>query len=96
MHSAPPACAARTKRDDFGSDSIAKRIAQDDLPAVAQSWQDLCLKSGGDTVTGAPCVKLAGQDGITALLGAADPCAQQDNADGTYSTLLNNLEVTNT
>jgi len=78
---APPACAAKGKRDVIGSGSIAKRIAQADLPAVAQSWQDLCLKSGGDTTTGAPCVKLAGQDGIAALLGGADPCAQQDNAD---------------
>jgi len=79
---APPACAAKGKKRAVPvSGSIAKRIAQEDLPAVAQSWQDLCVKSGGDIVTGAPCVKLAGQDGITALLGAADPCAQQDNAD---------------
>jgi len=48
---------------------------------VAQSWQDLCLASGGDIVTSNPCVQLAGIDGINALLADADPCAQQDNAD---------------
>lgn len=37
--------------------------------------------SGGDIVTGGPCVQLAGIDGINALLADADPCAQQDNAD---------------
>jgi hypothetical protein len=52
-----------------------------DLPAVAQSWQDLCLASGGDIVTNDPCVQLAGINGINALLAGADPCAQQDNAD---------------
>lgn len=61
--------------------SIAKRIAQSDLPAVAESWQKLCLASGGDTVTNDPCVQLAGVNGINALLANADPCAQQDNAD---------------
>lgn len=61
--------------------AIAKRIAQSDLGQVAQSWQDLCLKSGGDITTNQPCVKLAGIDGINALLANADPCAQQDNAD---------------
>ncbi|KAI0372900.1 hypothetical protein BV20DRAFT_840595 [Pilatotrama ljubarskyi] len=60
---------------------LTKRIAQADLPAVAQSWQDLCLISGGDIFTNEPCVKLAGIDGINALLADADPCAQQDNAD---------------
>ncbi|KAG6902249.1 hypothetical protein C0995_002621 [Termitomyces sp. Mi166 len=58
-----------------------RRIAQDDLPDVALSWQQLCLVSGGDIVTGDPCVRLAGIDGINALLVDADPCAQQDNAD---------------
>ncbi|KAH8106853.1 hypothetical protein BXZ70DRAFT_254622 [Cristinia sonorae] len=61
--------------------SLRKRIAQPDLPAVAQSWQDLCLVSGGDIFTNEPCVNLAGINGINALLADADPCAQQDNAD---------------
>lgn len=80
---APPACAAKAKRSIQRSPatSIAKRIAQSDLPAVAASWQKLCLASGGDTVTGDPCVQLAGVGGINALLANADPCAQQDNAD---------------
>ncbi|KAK7693777.1 hypothetical protein QCA50_003349 [Cerrena zonata] len=82
---APPACAAKAKRSDRLSrrseSAISKRIAQNDLGAVAQSWQDLCLKSGGDIQTNQPCVKLAGIDGINALLANADPCAQQDNAD---------------
>ncbi|CAL1705184.1 unnamed protein product [Somion occarium] len=82
---APPACAAKGKRSDRltrrSESGIAKRIAQNDLGAVAQSWQDLCLKSGGDTQTGDPCVQLAGINGINALLANSDPCAQQDNAD---------------
>ncbi|KAF8891321.1 hypothetical protein BD779DRAFT_197018 [Infundibulicybe gibba] len=57
------------------------RIAQDDLPDIAQHWQDLCLASGGDIFTNEPCVNLAGVNGINALLATADPCDQQDNAD---------------
>ncbi|TFK92276.1 hypothetical protein K466DRAFT_581998 [Polyporus arcularius HHB13444] len=81
---APAACKAK-KREDFTERSedvpLVRRIAQTDLGAVAQSWQNLCLKSGGDTQTGDPCVKLAGINGINALLANADPCAQQENAD---------------
>ncbi|KAI0748608.1 hypothetical protein C8Q80DRAFT_1354376 [Daedaleopsis nitida] len=61
--------------------TLSRRIAQADLPDVAQSWQDLCLASGGDIFTDEPCVQLAGIGGINALLADADPCAQQDNAD---------------
>ncbi|TFY79106.1 hypothetical protein EWM64_g4905 [Hericium alpestre] len=79
---APAGCAAKGKRSSTSSGlTIAKRIAQADLPAFAQEWQDLCLASGGDTQTGQPCVQLAGIDGIDALLAAADPCKQQDVAD---------------
>ncbi|KAJ8472716.1 hypothetical protein ONZ45_g16550 [Pleurotus djamor] len=68
------------------STALRKRIAQFDLPDVAAAWQELCLISGADNVftpTGedSPCVKLAGFDGINALLANSDPCAQQDNAD---------------
>ncbi|EPQ58291.1 hypothetical protein GLOTRDRAFT_137034 [Gloeophyllum trabeum ATCC 11539] len=76
---APPACAAKAKRST--DMELVRRIAQSDLPAVAQSWQDLCLKSGGDITTNSPCVTLAGVNGINALLANSDPCAQQDNAD---------------
>jgi hypothetical protein len=78
---APPACVAQQKRGISSSLTIKKRIAQPDLPAVAQSWQDLCFASGGDTKTGDPCVTLAGKNGINGLLAGSDPCAQQDNAD---------------
>jgi len=78
---APPACAKKGKRAPISSGSIAKRIAQSDLPAVAQSWQDLCNKSGGDLTTGTPCVTLAGDRGISALLANGAPCDQQDVAD---------------
>jgi len=62
--------------------SLAKRIAQTDLPQVAQSWQVLCEQSGGKRdPNNDPCVVLAGQNGISALLANADTCAQQDNAD---------------
>lgn len=63
---------------------LLKRIAQTDLGQVAQSWQDLCQQSGGprgNDASSDPCVKLAGVDGINALLANADACAQQDNAD---------------
>ncbi|KAI0707601.1 hypothetical protein C8Q76DRAFT_815666 [Earliella scabrosa] len=67
--------------DGAANVTLTRRIAQEDLPDVAQSWQDLCLVSGGDIITNDPCVQLAGIDGINALLADADPCAQQDNAD---------------
>ncbi|KAI0302251.1 hypothetical protein BC826DRAFT_949163 [Russula brevipes] len=57
------------------------RLAQTDLPDVAQQWQDLCLVSGGDTDTDDPCVQLAGIGGINALLSTGGVCDQQDNAD---------------
>ncbi|KAI9445995.1 hypothetical protein H4582DRAFT_1804154 [Lactarius indigo] len=84
---APPACEAKAKRTDTttaaGASLLLKRIAQTDLGQVAKSWQDLCVKSGGkrNGAGGDPCVKLAGQNGIAALLANADPCAQQNNAD---------------
>jgi len=82
----PPACEASKRRRDLSTRStsgIAKRIAQTDLPQVAQQWQNLCLASGGDTsaANGDPCVKLAGQDGINALLANGDICLQQTVAD---------------
>ncbi|KIM87255.1 hypothetical protein PILCRDRAFT_4440 [Piloderma croceum F 1598] len=76
---APPACKSTNKRST--GISIAKRIGQIDLPAVAQSWQDLCLKSGGDITTNTPCITLAGMNGINALLVNAGACDQQKNAD---------------
>jgi len=76
---APPACGNKRRRSL--SIRIAKRIAQSDLPDVAQSWQDLCLESGGDILTDSPCVTLAGVNGINALLANAGACDQQDNAD---------------
>jgi len=75
---APPACAAAGKR----SNPLVKRIAQTDLVQVAQSWQTLCEASGGPRdPANDPCVVLAGQNGLSALLAGADPCAQQTNAD---------------
>ncbi|KAI9057900.1 hypothetical protein FKP32DRAFT_1311665 [Trametes sanguinea] len=65
----------------LSNSTLERRIAQEDLPAIAQAWQDLCLVSGGDIFTNEPCVQLAGINGINALLADADPCAQQDNAD---------------
>jgi len=83
---APPACKAKAKRADTteaAQSLLLKRIAQTDLGQVAQSWQDLCVKSGGNRngAGGDPCVTLAGLNGISALLANADQCAQQDNAD---------------
>jgi len=89
---APPACKSKKKRGT--NVTIAKRIAQADLPAVAQSWQDLCLKSGGDIETNTPCVTLAGDNGISSLLANADACAQQDNADAMID-FANSKGVTN-
>jgi len=94
----PPACEAKKrKRSGFSKRrelTIAKRIAQTDLGAVAQSWQDLCEASGGDIATNTPCVTLAGVNGINALLANADPCAQQVNADAMV-TFAKSAGVTN-
>jgi hypothetical protein len=73
---APPACAAQAHKQSRMR--LSRRIAQDDLGTVAQSWKDLCLKSGGNiTSTAQPCLNLADIDGLNALLANADPCAQQ-------------------
>ncbi|KAI0780681.1 hypothetical protein BD413DRAFT_499188 [Trametes elegans] len=82
---APAACKVK-KRDEIAArtpnaSTLLPRLAQSDLGAVAQSWQTLCQKSGGDTITNDPCVQLAGIGGINALLANADPCAQQEIAD---------------
>ncbi|KAI0273381.1 hypothetical protein BC834DRAFT_965921 [Gloeopeniophorella convolvens] len=71
----------RTHVPHSSRSSMYRRIAQDDLPAVAQNWQDLCLASGGDIFTNDPCVQLAGVAGINALLATGGVCDQQDNAD---------------
>ena len=80
---APPACEAKSKRTTRSPSLRVKRIAQTDLVQVAQSWQNLCEASGGNRngPGGDPCVVLAGQNGISALLANADACAQQNNAD---------------
>jgi len=82
---APPACAKKGKRAPTTPnvpDLLLKRIAQTDLGQVAQSWQNLCVQSGGKRdPNNDPCVQLAGIKGISALLANADPCAQQVNAD---------------
>jgi len=79
---APPACGSAAKRDLMPTTLLTKRIAQTDLGQVAQSWQDLCVASGGPRPAGNdPCLQLAGINGINSLLANADQCAQQDNAD---------------
>ncbi|KAH9989941.1 hypothetical protein BJV77DRAFT_948011 [Russula vinacea] len=81
---APPACEAKQKRSQStrATNPLLKRIAQTDLGQVAQSWQDLCIASGGPRdPNNDPCVVLAGINGINALLANADACAQQNNAD---------------
>ncbi|ETW86047.1 hypothetical protein HETIRDRAFT_311480 [Heterobasidion irregulare TC 32-1] len=71
----------------------SKPIAQADLPDMAQKWKDICLASGGDILTNDPCVQLAGERSINALL-AGDPCAQQDNADAMID-FANSAGITN-
>ena len=81
----PPACEARQNNSQSkrAVNPLLKRIAQTDLGQVAQSWQNLCIASGGPRdPNNDPCVVLAGINGINALLANADACAQQDNADG--------------
>jgi len=81
---APPACEAKQSSSQASRsfNPLLKRIAQTDLGQVAQSWQDLCIASGGPRdPNNDPCVVLAGINGINALLAGADPCAQQNNAD---------------
>ncbi|TFK63227.1 hypothetical protein BDN72DRAFT_964042 [Pluteus cervinus] len=87
------AAAAASSSSDYSS-YRRKRIAQSDLPSLAQEWQDLCLASGGDTSTNDPCVQLAGVQGINALLVDADPCDQQNVADAMID-FANSPGVTN-
>jgi hypothetical protein len=82
----PPACEAKKQKKRSESTTVGplllKRIAQTDLGQVAQSWQNLCVASGGPRdPNNDPCVVLAGINGINALLAGADACAQQNNAD---------------
>jgi len=78
----PPACEAKKQKRSTMPMPLLKRIAQTDLGQVAQSWQNLCVASGGPRPpNNDPCVQLAGINGINALLAGADACAQQDNAD---------------
>ena len=83
---APPACNAKQqKRSESArgiNNPLLKRIAQNNLTEIAQSWQNLCIASGGPRdPNNDPCVQLAGIGGINALLAGADACAQQNNAD---------------
>jgi hypothetical protein len=74
----------QARADHLARSNAPPRIAQTDLGQVAQSWQGLCEQSGGprgNDPNNDPCVKLAGVNGINALLANADACAQQDNAD---------------
>ena len=79
---APPACKAKhssslsTRGISNDNNPLLKRIAQTDLPAVAQSWQNLCIVSGGARPANNDlCVQLAGINRIHALLVNADACA---------------------
>jgi hypothetical protein len=54
---------------------------EESVTTFVQTWEDLCLVSGGDIFTHDPCVNLGGSFGIDALLETADPCDQQDLAD---------------
>ncbi|KIJ41288.1 hypothetical protein M422DRAFT_68313 [Sphaerobolus stellatus SS14] len=90
----PPACQSKVTRRSYMDFSIAKRIAQEDLPAVAQTWQTACLASGGDITTNDPCVQLAGVRGINSLLAGGAPCDQQDVADDMI-TFAKSAGVTN-
>ena len=80
---APPACEAKQqKRSEFARNPLLKRIAQTNLTEIAQSWQNLCVVSGGHRdPNNDPCVQLAGIRGLNALLAGAGPCDQQNNAD---------------
>jgi len=63
---------------------LKKRIARSDPvhAQVAPNWQDLWIASGGPRDSNDdPCLVLAGENGINAVLVCADACAQQDNAD---------------
>ena len=82
----PPACEAKRKTHRIAAHRtgsiLLKRVAQTDLRQVAQSWQNLCIQSGGPRpANNDPCLVLAGENGTNSLLAGADACAQQDNAD---------------
>jgi hypothetical protein len=49
--------------------------------SFVETWESLCLRSGGDIYTFDPCSQYAGFAGINALLEFANPCDQQHIAD---------------
>jgi len=68
------------------SDSISEHTSvsvsfEETVSTFVETWEDLCLESGGDIFTNDPCVNLGGSFGIDALSEYADPCDQQDLAD---------------
>ncbi|KAF8163625.1 hypothetical protein B0H34DRAFT_650233 [Crassisporium funariophilum] len=54
---------------------------EESISTFVETWEDLCLVSGGDIFTHDPCTSLAGFGGIDALLETADACDQHDIAD---------------
>jgi hypothetical protein len=54
---------------------------EESVSTFVQTWETLCLSSGGDIFTNDPCTSLAGFAGIDALLETADPCDQHFIAD---------------
>lgn len=54
---------------------------EESVSTFVQTWETLCLSSGGDIFTNDPCTSFGGFAGIDALLETADPCDQHFIAD---------------
>ena len=67
--------------DKFSIHDSTSISFEESVSTFVETWETLCLSSGGDIFTNDPCTSLAGFAGIDALLETADPCDQQFIAD---------------
>ncbi|KAH9484416.1 hypothetical protein JR316_0003898 [Psilocybe cubensis] len=65
----------------FSEETTVSVSFEETVSTFVETWEDLCLVSGGDIFTGDPCNSLAGDFGIDALSEHADACDQLDIAD---------------
>lgn len=67
--------------DKFSVHDSTSISFEESVSTFVQTWETLCLSSGGDIFTNDPCTTLGGFSGIDALLETADPCDQHFIAD---------------
>ncbi|PPQ86930.1 hypothetical protein CVT25_009816 [Psilocybe cyanescens] len=65
----------------FSEETSVSISFEETVSTFVETWEDLCLVSGGDIFTNDPCNTLAGDFGIDALSEHADACDQLDISD---------------